>query len=198
MVLDAQPPLPPQTSLQLAAEASTGPKKVPAATNGGGHAGGTHGSSNSNSSSGDGGDGSSGAWTPSKAAAGGGSRSSSRRRSRTVQRAAQAAAIGSWLSEHFETMADASLPRSTPYDCYLMACRESNTEPLNAASFGKHIRLVFPDVKVRRLGTRGQSRYHYQGVMLRLDSSYRERLPASALGSKRSGGTKRKSDDRAT
>jgi hypothetical protein len=98
-------------------------------------------------------------------------------------RAAQAAAIGSWLNDHFQTKVDASLPRSTPYDCYLMACRESNAEPLNAASFGKHIRLAFSDLKVRRLGTRGQSRYHYQGIMLRLDSLYRRKLPASALGS---------------
>lgn len=165
IALDAQPPLPPATSLRTATAGSKSGK-------GGGPSGAA-----------------AGALDTQGAAASGGApmpapfRTPTRRHSRTMARAAQAAAIGGWLNDHFQTKVDASLPRSTPYDCYLMACRESSAEPLNAASFGKHIRLAFSDLKVRRLGTRGQSRYHYQGIMLRLDSPYHGKLPASALGS---------------
>lgn len=37
-------------------------------------------------------------------------------------------------------------------------------QPLNAATFGKCIKSIFKDVKTRRLGTRGQSRYNYCGI----------------------------------
>eukprot|EP01135_Chromosphaera_perkinsii_P005325 Nk52_evm6s343 gene=Nk52_evmTU6s343 len=35
---------------------------------------------------------------------------------------------------------------------------------LSQAEFGKVIRCVFPDLKTRRLGTRGNSKYHYCGI----------------------------------
>ncbi|GMS84944.1 hypothetical protein PENTCL1PPCAC_7119, partial [Pristionchus entomophagus] len=41
----------------------------------------------------------------------------------------------------------------------------------NAASFGKLIRSIFDGLKTRRLGTRGNSKYHYYGIRLRASSS---------------------------
>lgn len=32
---------------------------------------------------------------------------------------------------------------------------------LNPASFGKLVRIIFPNVQTRRLGVRGESKYHY-------------------------------------
>lgn len=49
-------------------------------------------------------------------------------------------------------------------------------EEMNAATFGKHMRQVFPLLKVRRLGTRGQSKYHYQGVAMKANSPYQSVL----------------------
>ena len=44
-------------------------------------------------------------------------------------------------------------------------------EPVNAASFGKLIRSVFPNLKTRRLGTRGNSKYHYYGIRVKDESN---------------------------
>lgn len=38
---------------------------------------------------------------------------------------------------------------------------------LNPASFGKLVRVVFPSIKTRRLGVRGESKYHYCNFQLR-------------------------------
>ena len=37
---------------------------------------------------------------------------------------------------------------------------------LNAASFGKLVRIIFPNVQTRRLGVRGESKYHYVDLSL--------------------------------
>ena len=46
---------------------------------------------------------------------------------------------------------------------------------MNAASFGKLIRGVFPNLKTRRLGVRGQSKYHYNGIRVKNTSPLRFR-----------------------
>lgn len=37
---------------------------------------------------------------------------------------------------------------------------------LNAASFGKLVRVIFPGIQTRRLGVRGESKYHYVNLTL--------------------------------
>ena len=64
-----------------------------------------------------------------------------------------------------------SLPRSTLYAHYLKHCNESKQDPVNAASFGKLIRSVFLGLRTRRIGTRGNSKYHYYGIRVKLTSS---------------------------
>lgn len=61
-------------------------------------------------------------------------------------------------------VAGVSLPRSTLYAHYLRHCATHRLEPVNAASFGKLIRSVFIGLRTRRLGTRGNSKYHYYGI----------------------------------
>uniref|UniRef100_A0AAY4ATY3 RFX-type winged-helix domain-containing protein n=1 Tax=Denticeps clupeoides TaxID=299321 RepID=A0AAY4ATY3_9TELE len=63
------------------------------------------------------------------------------------------------------------LPRSTLYCHYLLHCQEQKLEPVNAASFGKLIRSVFMGLRTRRLGTRGNSKYHYYGLRIKASSS---------------------------
>jgi hypothetical protein len=41
---------------------------------------------------------------------------------------------------------------------------------VNAASFGKLIRSVFLGLRTRRLGTRGNSKYHYYGIRIKPSS----------------------------
>ncbi|XP_077067998.1 MHC class II regulatory factor RFX1a isoform X3 [Siphateles boraxobius] len=76
-----------------------------------------------------------------------------------------------WLLDNYETAEGVSLPRSTLYCHYLLHCQEQKLEPVNAASFGKLIRSVFMGLRTRRLGTRGNSKYHYYGLRIKANSS---------------------------
>uniref|UniRef100_A0A8C4T958 Regulatory factor X, 1b (influences HLA class II expression) n=1 Tax=Erpetoichthys calabaricus TaxID=27687 RepID=A0A8C4T958_ERPCA len=75
-----------------------------------------------------------------------------------------------WLVDNYETAEGVSLPRSTLYCHYLLHCQEQKLEPVNAASFGKLIRSVFMGLRTRRLGTRGNSKYHYYGLRIKASS----------------------------
>ncbi|XP_075433637.1 MHC class II regulatory factor RFX1 isoform X6 [Ascaphus truei] len=77
---------------------------------------------------------------------------------------------GQWLLDNYETAEGVSLPRSTLYCHYLLHCQEQKLEPVNAASFGKLIRSVFMGLRTRRLGTRGNSKYHYYGLRIKTSS----------------------------
>lgn len=46
-------------------------------------------------------------------------------------------------------------------------CNEHKLDAVNAASFGKLIRSVFTGLRTRRLGTRGNSKYHYYGIRVK-------------------------------
>eukprot|EP00045_Choanoeca_perplexa_P013645 m.155306 g.155306 ORF g.155306 m.155306 type:complete len:907 (+) comp16410_c0_seq5:316-3036(+) len=80
--------------------------------------------------------------------------------------------ILNWLHENYELKDGVSLPRSDLYEHYMKYCTDINVKPINAATFGKIIRQQFPDLKTRRLGTRGQSKYHYYGIRLKPSSKY--------------------------
>ncbi|XP_060872996.1 transcription factor RFX3-like isoform X2 [Metopolophium dirhodum] len=75
-----------------------------------------------------------------------------------------------WLMDNYEKAEGVSLLRSTIYDNYLTHCTETKFDPLNAPSFGKLIRSVFTGLQTRRLGTRGNSKYHYYGIRIKPNS----------------------------
>jgi regulatory factor X 1/2/3 len=50
-------------------------------------------------------------------------------------------------------------------------CNEHKLDAVNAASFGKLIRSVFTGLRTRRLGTRGNSKYHYYGIRIKPGSN---------------------------
>ena len=75
-----------------------------------------------------------------------------------------------WLLDHFEPSEGVSLARCTLYSHYRRHCMENGVEEMNAASFGKLIRSVFVNLKTRRLGTRGNSKYHYYGIRVKPNS----------------------------
>jgi len=90
----------------------------------------------------------------------------------TPQKAASPLVI-QWLQDNYEAAEGTSLPRSTLYTHYVSFCSSMNIEPVNAASFGKLIRSIFPNLKTRRLGTRGHSKYHYYGIRIKATSELR-------------------------
>lgn len=54
-----------------------------------------------------------------------------------------------------------SVPRGRVYANYASRCATERITVLNPASFGKLVRVLFPGLKTRRLGIRGESKYHY-------------------------------------
>ncbi|EEB09619.2 transcriptional repressor Sak1 [Schizosaccharomyces japonicus yFS275] len=90
-----------------------------------------------------------------------------------------------WLKRNCEAQADAAVQRNHIYAQYVDSCNALRTKPLNPASFGKLVRLLFPAIKTRRLGTRGHSKYHYCGIRLRGECF--RRVKKNGSGSPQSG-----------
>lgn len=70
------------------------------------------------------------------------------------------------LMRSCELAPKAVVPRNKIYAVYVTECVNNGLIPLSAASFGKLVRILFPSITTRRLGTRGQSKYHYCGIKL--------------------------------
>ncbi|XP_053330769.1 DNA-binding protein RFX5 [Spea bombifrons] len=69
-----------------------------------------------------------------------------------------------WIRNHLEEHTDTCLPKQDVYDAYKRYCDNLCGRPLSVANFGKIIREIFPNIKARRLGGRGQSKYCYSGL----------------------------------
>ncbi|CAF0747311.1 unnamed protein product [Adineta ricciae] len=82
-----------------------------------------------------------------------------------------------WLVDNFEPAEGNSIRRSILYNFYLEHCLTLKVESLNPASFGKLIHSVFLGLKTRRLGTRGNSKYHYYGIQVKSSSPLIKRMP---------------------
>ncbi|KAM0238609.1 hypothetical protein ACHAPO_003577 [Fusarium lateritium] len=63
-----------------------------------------------------------------------------------------------------------SVPRGRVYANYASKCANERITVLNPASFGKLVRVLFPGLKTRRLGVRGESKYHYVNFTLHEES----------------------------
>ncbi|KAI1816719.1 RFX DNA-binding domain-containing protein [Poronia punctata] len=64
-----------------------------------------------------------------------------------------------------------SVPRGRVYANYASRCATERITVLNPASFGKLVRVLFPGLKTRRLGVRGESKYHYVNFTLMEDQT---------------------------
>ena len=81
-----------------------------------------------------------------------------------------------------------SVPRNRVFSHYATTCGTERVPPLNPASFGKLVRIIFPGIQTRRLGMRGESKYHYvdlslvdeQQIHVGLDRRQTEREPSAA------------------
>ncbi|XP_078514160.1 DNA-binding protein RFX8 isoform X2 [Lissotriton helveticus] len=77
-----------------------------------------------------------------------------------------------WLVENFHVSEGCSVPRCLMYEVYTETCGQTSVTKVNPATFGKLVRIVFPDLKTRRLGTRGNARYHYDGIQIKKSSHF--------------------------
>ncbi|CAH8441436.1 unnamed protein product [Dicrocoelium dendriticum] len=69
-----------------------------------------------------------------------------------------------WIMSHLEEDPSTCLRKDEVYDDYRAYCDKHHMKTLNTADFGKVMKRAFPNVKPRRLGQRGQSRYCYGGM----------------------------------
>ncbi|XP_037729081.1 uncharacterized protein LOC119559941 [Drosophila subpulchrella] len=69
-----------------------------------------------------------------------------------------------WVRSHLEHDAQVSIPKQDVYNDYIVYCERLSIKPLSTADFGKVMKQVFPGVRPRRLGTRGNSRYCYAAM----------------------------------
>lgn len=69
-----------------------------------------------------------------------------------------------WIQTHLEEDPSVSLPKQEVYEDYRLFCIASKFEPMCVADFGKAMKHIFPAVKPRRLGQRGNSKYCYSGL----------------------------------
>ncbi|CAL8124242.1 unnamed protein product [Orchesella dallaii] len=72
-----------------------------------------------------------------------------------------------WLQKTFIQDNQVALPKEEVYALYKHEFVRQNEKPISTADFGKLMRQVFPDVKARRLGQRGQSKYCYANIRKR-------------------------------
>ncbi|KAI8976032.1 RFX DNA-binding domain-containing protein [Pilobolus umbonatus] len=72
-----------------------------------------------------------------------------------------------WVRDNYVQERDHNVPRMNMFEHYKTHCIAHHLTPVNSATFGKLLRIVFPELKTRRLGVRGQSKYHYCGIRVR-------------------------------
>ncbi|KAM6140930.1 DNA-binding protein RFX8 [Pterocles gutturalis] len=77
-----------------------------------------------------------------------------------------------WIADNFYLCEGCTVPRCLLYELYMESCSPNTKCQVNPATFGKLIRRVFPDLGTRRLGTRGNTRYHYDGIAMKSTSSF--------------------------
>lgn len=82
-----------------------------------------------------------------------------------VDRAAQVFAM-TWLKRATEPSASDVLPRSRLYARYAEVCADYSLTPVGPVTLGHLVRILHPTLKLRRLGGRGKSKYHYCGLVL--------------------------------
>ena|ERR1700722_224190 len=64
------------------------------------------------------------------------------------------------LGANYGPYPDGNVPRQGLYFSYRRVCDQYGIPHINTATLGKAIRLCFPTIKTRRLGVRGNSKYH--------------------------------------
>ncbi|KAL4262047.1 RFX-like DNA-binding protein [Pleurotus pulmonarius] len=72
--------------------------------------------------------------------------------------------VQAWLTANYAPYPDGNVPRQGLYFSYRRICDQYSIPHINTATLGKAIRLCFPTIKTRRLGVRGNSKYHYCGI----------------------------------
>ncbi|XP_074786398.1 DNA-binding protein RFX8 [Athene noctua] len=77
-----------------------------------------------------------------------------------------------WVSDNFYLCEGGLVPKWLLYELCMGSCSPNAKYQVNAATFGKLIQSVFPGLRTRRLGRRGNIKYHYDGIAIKENSSF--------------------------
>ncbi|KAL3476102.1 hypothetical protein BJX99DRAFT_228555 [Aspergillus californicus] len=99
-----------------------------------------------------------------------------------------------WLKENCRK-SSGSVRRDRVYCCYAEKCGTERVSVLNPASFGKLVRIIFPNVQTRRLGVRGESKYHYVDLTV-IEEKQQKPLPPNSQFVSHDAATTRASENR--
>jgi hypothetical protein len=72
--------------------------------------------------------------------------------------------VKDWLQVSYTRAAGCTVPRQGMHYAYQLASEDYGLPAINAASFGKAVRAAFPGIQNRRLGHRGNSKYHFVSI----------------------------------
>ncbi|ODQ78966.1 hypothetical protein BABINDRAFT_162051 [Babjeviella inositovora NRRL Y-12698] len=61
---------------------------------------------------------------------------------------------------------ETATPRSLIFKAYDLLCFQNEVKPLGVSAMGKLIKLIWPTISTKRLGVRGNSKYHYMGIQI--------------------------------
>lgn len=87
-----------------------------------------------------------------------------------------------WLLGVCEVSSTAVVPRNRVYARYVQSCANFGLVPITPTNMGKLVKLMFPGLRIRRLGVRGRSKYHYNGIRLIEDADESHKMsPSSQL-----------------
>lgn len=87
-----------------------------------------------------------------------------------------------WLLGACDVSSTAVVPRNRVYARYVQSCATFGLVPITPTNMGKLVKMMFPGLSIRRLGVRGRSKYHYNGIRLVEDSDEIQRSsPSSQL-----------------
>mgnify|MGYP002402824369 CR=1 FL=1 len=90
------------------------------------------------------------------------------------------------LSANYAPYPDGNVPRQGLYFSYRRVCDQYGIPHINTATLGKAIRLCFPTIKTRRLGVRGNSKYHCELAQLfRTSFLFVDSRPQTAVSDQR-------------
>lgn len=87
-----------------------------------------------------------------------------------------------WLMKNCKAESNSYVPRSRIFSQYAASCAQCTLKPLSQATLGKLIRTIFPEITTRRLGMRGQSKYHYCNLVLLPECNSSSRVGSNGLG----------------
>ncbi|KAI9374172.1 hypothetical protein BJX61DRAFT_541103 [Aspergillus egyptiacus] len=99
-----------------------------------------------------------------------------------------------WLKENCRK-SSGSVRRDRVYCCYAEKCGTERVSVLNPASFGKLVRIIFPNVQTRRLGVRGESKYHYVDLTV-IEEKQEKPLPLNMQFASQDSATRRATESR--